>query len=182
MTLFLALHDASTGKLQRAGKLSLVDLAGSERLKRSEAVGERLREAQNINRSLSALADVISAKERRVAFVPYRNSKLTHLLQDALGGQQLCRTVVIVALPPTREAMNETLHTLQFSTRLNSLSLQTASRKSLHETGRIRDDAMIEADRLRMENAQIRAELDEKEREIEERDRQLEERDREIEA
>merc|ERR1719201_1411945 len=106
MTLFLALRDASTGAPQRAGKLSLVDLAGSERLKRSEAVGERLREARHINRSLSALADVISAKERRVNHVPYRHSKLTHLLQDALGGQQHCRTVVIVALPPTRRSIS----------------------------------------------------------------------------
>merc|ERR1719230_228595 len=101
MALHLATYDAA-GALQRAGKLSLVDLAGSERLKQSEAVGERLREAQYINRSLSALADVISAKERHLTHVPYRNSKLTHLLQDALGGQQQCRTVVVVAVPPTQ--------------------------------------------------------------------------------
>lgn len=64
------------------GRLSLVDLAGSERIKCSEATGERLREAQHINRSLSALADVVVAKEKGEKHVPYRNSKLTHLLQE----------------------------------------------------------------------------------------------------
>eukprot|EP00927_Polykrikos_kofoidii_P002881 TRINITY_DN11153_c0_g1_i4.p1 TRINITY_DN11153_c0_g1~~TRINITY_DN11153_c0_g1_i4.p1 ORF type:complete len:1572 (-),score=211.38 TRINITY_DN11153_c0_g1_i4:885-5600(-) len=132
MTLFLALRDALSGAVQRTGKLSLVDLAGSERLKRSEAAGERLREAQHINRSLSALADVMSAKERRGTHVPYRNSKLTHLLQDALGGVQQSRTVVIVALPPTRESLNDTLHSLQFSSRLTALTLPSVvSRRSL---------------------------------------------------
>jgi len=136
MTLFLTTRDMATGSLLRSGKLSLVDLAGSERLKRSEAVGERLKEAQHINRSLSALADVISAKERRVGHVPYRNSKLTHLLQDALGGQQQCRTVVVVALTPTWSSLNDTLHSLQFSSRLSALSLPTVvSRRSLRGVG-----------------------------------------------
>ncbi|CAJ1384820.1 unnamed protein product, partial [Effrenium voratum] len=85
------------------------------------ATGERLREAQHINRSLSALADVVVAKEKGVPHVPYRNSKLTHLLQDALGGQQNSRTVIIIALPPTRSSLGETLHSLQLSARLNSL-------------------------------------------------------------
>eukprot|EP00929_Paragymnodinium_shiwhaense_P020123 TRINITY_DN13513_c0_g1_i1.p1 TRINITY_DN13513_c0_g1~~TRINITY_DN13513_c0_g1_i1.p1 ORF type:complete len:605 (-),score=109.51 TRINITY_DN13513_c0_g1_i1:229-2043(-) len=132
MNMFIAVSDAASGALQRAGKISLVDLAGSERLKRSEAVGEQLREAQHINKSLSALADVISAKERRVSHVPYRNSKLTHLLQDVLGGQQNCRTVIIVALPPTLRDLSETLHSLQFSSRLTALSLPAViSRRSL---------------------------------------------------
>lgn len=122
MSLTLSTRDAATGLLQRAGKLSLVDLAGSERLKRSEAVGDRFKEATHINRSLSALADVVTARERKVGHVPYRNSKLTHLLQDSLGGQQGCRTVFIVAVPPTREALAETLHSLQFSQRLSALA------------------------------------------------------------
>merc|ERR1719191_1688007 len=127
MTLFVTTRSGEAGTVRRSRKLHLGDLAGCERVKRSEAVGERLQEAKYINRSLSALSDVIWAKERRVAHVPYRNSKLTHLLQDALGARQQCRTVVIVALPPSRRTLSETLFSLQFSARLNTLSLHAAS-------------------------------------------------------
>jgi kinesin family protein C2/C3 len=67
------------------GNLHLVDLAGSERVDRSEVTGDRLREAQHINKSLSALGDVISALAQKTSHVPYRNSKLTQVLQSSLG-------------------------------------------------------------------------------------------------
>lgn len=77
-----------------AGKLNLVDLAGSERVGKSGAEGSRLREAQHINRSLSALGDVIAALRSRQGHVPFRNSKLTYLLQDSLSGDS--KTLMVV--------------------------------------------------------------------------------------
>jgi hypothetical protein len=68
------------------GKLHLIDLAGSERVGRSGATGDRLKEAQNINQSLSALGDVVAALIAKQKHVPFRNSKLTFFLQDSLGG------------------------------------------------------------------------------------------------
>ncbi|KGL79158.1 Kinesin-like KIFC3, partial [Tinamus guttatus] len=85
--------DHSTG-LRTAGKLNLVDLAGSERVGRSGAEGSRLREAQYINKSLSALGDVIYALRSRQGHVPFRNSKLTYLLQDSLSGDS--KTLMMV--------------------------------------------------------------------------------------
>lgn len=77
-----------------AGKLNLVDLAGSERVWKSGAEGERLKEAQNINRSLLALGDVIQAHRARQTHIPFRNSRLTYLLQDSLGKGS--KTVMVV--------------------------------------------------------------------------------------
>jgi len=134
MTLYIKRLDSSGKKILQAGKLNLVDLAGSERVKKSEATGERLKEAQCINRSLSALADVLWAHERKVAHIPYRNSKLTHLLQDSLGGTTT-RTVMFVTCDTKMANTQETLHTLQFGSRLNSVSMNAsntaANRKTL---------------------------------------------------
>lgn len=77
-----------------AGKLNLVDLAGSERIAKSGAEGSRLREAQCINKSLSALGDVINALRCKHSHVPFRNSRLTYLLQDSLSGDS--KTLMMV--------------------------------------------------------------------------------------
>lgn len=83
-----------------SGKLNLVDLAGSERVGRSGAEGSRLREAQHINKSLSALGDVIYALRSRQGHVPFRNSKLTYLLQDSLSGDSKTLMIVVGAGHP----------------------------------------------------------------------------------
>ncbi|KAL3570843.1 hypothetical protein D5086_028092 [Populus alba] len=106
------------------GNLHLVDLAGSERVDRSEATGDRLREAQHINKSLSALGDVIFALAQKNSHVPYRNSKLTQLLQSSLGGQ--AKTLMFVQLNPDVSSYSETVSTLKFAERVSGVELGAA--------------------------------------------------------
>ncbi|KAL9249803.1 Kinesin-like protein [Drosera capensis] len=106
------------------GCLHLVDLAGSERVDRSEATGDRLREAQHINKSLSALGDVIFALAKKSSHVPYRNSKLTQVLQSSLGGQ--AKTLMFVQLNPDLESYSETISPLKFAKRVSGVELGAA--------------------------------------------------------
>jgi hypothetical protein len=100
----------------KVGKLNLVDLAGSERQSKTQATGDRLKEAQKINLSLSALGNVISALvDGKSSHVPYRDSKLTRLLQDSLGGNT--KTIMIAALSPADYNYDETLSTLRYAAR-----------------------------------------------------------------
>lgn len=110
------------------GALNLCDLAGSERLDRSGAGADakRLRETQSINKSLSCLGDVFNALATGASHVPYRNSKLTYLLQDCLSGDG--KALMFVNLSPTLASSNESLCSLRFAQRVNSVELGKATK------------------------------------------------------
>ena len=104
----------------RVGKLNLVDLAGSERQSKTLTTGDRLREATNINLSLSALGNVILALvDGKSQHIPYRDSKLTRILQDSLGGNT--RTVMCANVGPADYNYNETLSTLRYANRAKNI-------------------------------------------------------------
>ncbi|KAM7338931.1 chromosome-associated kinesin KIF4A isoform X1 [Alexandromys fortis] len=102
-------------------KLHLVDLAGSERQKKTKAEGDRLKEGININRGLLCLGNVISAlgDDKKGSFVPYRDSKLTRLLQDSLGGNS--HTLMIACVSPADSNLEETLNTLRYADRARKI-------------------------------------------------------------
>ncbi|XP_010882733.2 kinesin-like protein KIFC3 [Esox lucius] len=109
------------------GKLNLVDLAGSERVWKSGAEGERLKEAQNINRSLLALGDVIQALRGKEKHIPFRNSRLTYLLQDSLGKGN--KTAMVVQVSALESNVGETMCSLKFAERVCKVELGPAARK-----------------------------------------------------
>ncbi|WZZ57962.1 hypothetical protein YC2023_058069 [Brassica napus] len=117
------------------GNLHLVDLAGSERVDRSEVTGDRLKEAQHINKSLSALGDVIFSLASKNSHVPYRNSKLTQLLQSSLGGR--AKTLMFVQLNPDVISYSESMSTLKFAERVSGVELGAA--KSSKDGRDVRD-------------------------------------------
>nr|AMS24240.1 kinesin 12-II protein [Marsilea vestita] len=112
------------GSSVRTSRMNLVDLAGSERQKSTKAAGQRLKEAGNINRSLSQLGNVINilaeiSQTGKPRHIPYRDSRLTFLLQESLGGN--AKLAMICAISPMSSCKNETLSTLRFAQRAKSI-------------------------------------------------------------
>jgi len=103
-----------------SGKLLLCDLGGSERLKKSEACGHQRKEAIEINKSLSALGDVVEAVARRQKQVPYRNHKLTQIMQDSIGGT--AKTLMFVNCSPARRNLSETTMSLMYAARVKRIT------------------------------------------------------------
>ncbi|XP_020904953.2 kinesin-like protein KIF12, partial [Exaiptasia diaphana] len=106
----------------RHGKISFVDLAGSERVKETKSVGEAFTESQNINKSLLTLGNCISAlsdAKKRTGHIPYRDSKLTKLLADSLGGDGV--TLMIACISPSSYVVSDTLNTLRYANRAKKI-------------------------------------------------------------
>ncbi|KAK2854343.1 hypothetical protein Q5P01_007004 [Channa striata] len=123
--------NSATGS-RTQGKLNLVDLAGSERIGKSGAEGSRLREAQCINKSLSALGDVINALRSKHSHVPFRNSRLTYLLQDSLSGDS--KTLMMVQVSPLPANISESVCSLKFAQRVRSVELSSSSSRRLENS------------------------------------------------
>ncbi|KAG6427335.1 hypothetical protein SASPL_111577 [Salvia splendens] len=152
LTVHMLGMDLTSGATLR-GCMHLVDLAGSERCDKTDAVGDRLKEAQHINRSLSALGDVIAALAQKNGHAPYRNSKLTQLLQDSLGGQ--AKTLMFVHISPEYDALGETLSTLKFAERVSTVELGAAKSN--------KDTSASDVKELKEQIAMLRAALARKE-------------------
>ncbi|XP_053623272.1 kinesin-like protein KIF3A [Plodia interpunctella] len=150
---------ADDGKLHvKMGKLHLVDLAGSERQSKTQASGTRLKEATKINQSLSVLGNVISALvDGKSTHIPYRNSKLTRLLQDSLGGNS--KTVMIATIGPAESNYVETISTLRYANRAKNIENKT-------HVNREPGDALLT--RFQQEIDQLKKQLEETTNELEE--------------
>ncbi|XP_057544275.1 kinesin-like protein KIN-14E [Amaranthus tricolor] len=118
------------------GKLSFVDLAGSERVKKSGSTGNQLKEAQSINKSLSALGDVISALSTSGQHIPYRNHKLTMLMSDSLGGN--AKTLMFVNVSPAESNLDETYNSLTYASRVRSIVNDPNKNVSSKEVARLK--------------------------------------------
>lgn len=119
LTLLIEQQDTAS-QLVRTSKFHFVDLAGSERQKRTGAVGRRLKEGIDINKGLLVLGNVISALASQAPFVPYRDSKLTRLLQGSLGGNH--KTLMIVCVSPHPSNMDESLNCLRYANRAKNIT------------------------------------------------------------
>ncbi|XP_074121268.1 kinesin-like protein KIF25 [Sminthopsis crassicaudata] len=121
--------DPTEHQKQVQTKLQLVDLAGSECVGMSGVTGTSLRETSFINRSLAALADVLGALSEHRGHIPYRNSKLTHLLQDSIGGD--AKLLVMLCVSPCQKYLAETLQSLGFGSRARQVQKVQAKRRNL---------------------------------------------------
>ncbi|KAA6396055.1 MAG: putative Kinesin heavy chain [Streblomastix strix] len=135
-----------------SGKLNLVDLAGSEKVKKTNASGQTLQEAKKINQSLSALGMCIHALVEQESHIPYRDSKLTRILQESIGGN--CKTTLLVCASPHPFNSDETISTLMFAQRAKSIKnkVKCNTQLSISELNRKIEGVQREIQRLIAEN------------------------------
>lgn len=139
--------------LIKTGKLFLVDLAGSECVGKSGAVQLRAKEAGKINQSLLTLGRVINALVEKTGYVPYRDSKLTRLLQESLGGRS--KTVIIATVSPSNDCMEETLNTLDYAHRAKNIRNRPQVNQKMTRKAYMRE-LLIEINDLKRENEVLR--------------------------
>ncbi|OMJ80013.1 hypothetical protein SteCoe_19836 [Stentor coeruleus] len=159
------------------GKVQFVDLAGSERIGKSQVVGDTLKEALLINKSLSALQDVISALENRQKHIPYRNSMLTQVLQSTLGGSESIVNM-IMNCSPSMDSLNETLCTLALGSRVKAVDLGFIIRKNIVTKEIERTLTLLEKERSD-KNSMLRT-LDKLQRDLESSQIALKDKDNKI--
>ena len=138
----------------KVGKLNLVDLAGSERVRVTQATGQRLEESKSINQSLSALGNVIAAltDKKLRSHIPYRDSKLTRILEDSLGGN--CKTTMMAMISPSADAFGETQSTLKFATRAKKIKNEARINEDIDQRALLR--------KYEIELRRLKTELDKK--------------------
>lgn len=136
-SLVIETTDLQTQQVTR-GKISFVDLAGSERVKKSGASGDTMKEAQAINKSLSALGDVISALAgEKAGHIPYRNHKLTMIMSDSLGGN--AKTLMFVNVSPSDNNIEETQNSLTYATRVRTIKNDASKDSANKEMVRLKE-------------------------------------------
>ncbi|KAB2617620.1 kinesin-like protein KIF19 [Pyrus ussuriensis x Pyrus communis] len=148
------------------GKLALVDLAGSERASETNSGGQKLRDGANINRSLLALANCINAlgkqQKKGLAYVPYRNSKLTRILKDGLSGNS--QTIMVATVSPVDSQYHHTVNTMKYADRAKEI--KTHIQKNIGTIDTHVSDYQQMIDSLQIEVCQLRKELAEKESQL----------------
>ncbi|GLU20197.1 hypothetical protein SLE2022_364080 [Rubroshorea leprosula] len=148
------------------GKLALVDLAGSERASETNSGGQKLRDGANINRSLLALANCINAlgkqQKKGLAYVPYRNSKLTRILKDSLSGNS--QTVMVATVSPANSQYHHTVNTLKYADRAKEI--KTHIQKNIGTIDTHVSDYQRMIDSLQIEVSRLKKELAEKETQL----------------
>jgi kinesin family protein 3/17 len=162
----LAALESNVRQSFKVGKLNLVDLAGSERVRLSGATGQRLEESKKINQSLSALGNVIAAltDSRGRQHIPYRDSKLTRILEDSLGGN--CKTTMMAMVSPAMEAMSESISTLKFANRAKNIKNVAVINEDIDQRSLLR--------KYERELKKLRAELNNRSRNVVDKRRLLE--------
>jgi len=144
----------------KVGKLNLVDLAGSERVRVTGATGKRLEESKKINQSLSCLGNVIAAltDPKNRSHIPYRDSKLTRILEDSLGGN--CKTTMMAMISPSSDAFGESLSTLKFATRAKKIKNEARINEDVDQRALLRKYE-VELKRLKQELEQKNSQITE---------------------